>query len=233
MKLLSILPLLFVFLASNTKAADHIDGLAVLNDPSTDITDVYAWLNDSEKINLVLNVLPLANSNSKFSDSAYYVFHVSSMAGYGQTATTKRIICDFDSAQKISCSVDGKVKISNEDASLESGVLSSDNDVKVFAGLRDDSFFFDLANFNKAREFVRDNAGGLTFDGAGCPDLSAGSTRADIVGTLTGTSTALGGNGSPVDFFAGLNVLSIIVQVDKDLIGSGPVYSVEATTNKK
>ena len=214
-------------------SADHLDGLEVQNDPSTDITDVYAWLNDSEKLNLVLNVFPLADSNSKFSDSAYYVFYVSSSSAYGATPTTKKVICSFNTDQKITCQVGSSKKITQEDASSESGIASSKGDFKVFAGLRDDPFFFDLANFNTAREFVRDNAGSLTFDGAGCPDLSAGTTRNDIVGTLTGTSTALGGNGSPTDFFDGLNTLSIVAQIDRDLIGPGPIYSVEARTFSK
>lgn len=230
---INLITLFILLISFQARSADHLDGLDVLNDPSTDITDVYAWLNDSGSINLILNVFPLANTNSRFSDNAFYVLNVSSLSAYGATPSTKKIICSFNTSQLVTCSLDNDVKISAEDASFESGVLSSNGDFRVFAGLRDDPFFFDLANFNTAREFIRDNASSLTFDGAGCPDISAGTTRSDIVGTLTGTSTALGGNGSPVDFFAGLNVLSIVVQIDKSLIGAGPIYSVQATTNRK
>lgn len=227
-----MIPIFILVLIGNARAADHLDGLAVLNDPSTDITDVYAWLQNSEKVNLILNVFPLADASSKFSDSASYVFNVSSKTGYGVAGTNSQIICSFATDQKVTCSLGGSEKISNEDATQESGVSSASGDFKVFTGLRDDPFFFDLANFNAARVFVRDNAGSLTFDGAGCPALDAG-TRGEIVSTLTGGASTIGGNGSPTDFFNGLNVLSIVVQVDKSLLGAGPIYSVAAATHNR
>ena len=44
------------------RAADHLDGPAVTADPSTDITDVFAWMNgDASKLYLVLNVTRAAD----------------------------------------------------------------------------------------------------------------------------------------------------------------------------
>ena len=62
------------------QAADHQDGPQVKKDPSTDITDVFAWMNGGgDKVYLVMDVFPAADkAASKFSNTAKYVFHTTS-----------------------------------------------------------------------------------------------------------------------------------------------------------
>jgi hypothetical protein len=197
-----------------------------MDDPAADITDVYAWLQNSQKINLVMNVHPFANTDSRFSDGVKYVFHVNNAVGYGETKTETNVICTFSTDQKITCKAGGKTIIDKLDASATAGVSNEDGTFKVFAGLRNDPFFFDLNNFNATRTTVRDAAGSLTFDGAGCPTLDT-PTRTLLVSTLTGGET------TPADTFAGSNTLSIVVQIDRTLVkGTGAIYSTWASTHR-
>jgi hypothetical protein len=71
------------------------------------------------------------------------------------------------------------------------------NGIKVFAGPRDDPFFFDLDQYKKV-----------------------------IAGTATGF------NNPGTDTFAGTNVMSVVIELPKSLLGSGTVNA-WATTNRK
>ena len=76
-------------------------------------------------------------------------------------------------------------------------VIGENNDVKVFAGPRDDPFFFDLAQFKKI---------------------------------IAGTATSFNNPGT--DTFAGTNVMSIVVELPKSMLGTGPI-NIWATSNRK
>ena len=209
-------------------AADHRDGAAVLTDPSTDINDVFAWTSsDGTKLNLAMTVFPAATTAAKFSDVAQYVFHTASSPGYGMAASaTEDILCTFDTSQKISCWGGGEYVTG--DASATSGITSSSGKLRVFAGLRDDPFFFNLDGFKATAHLVHEAAGSLTFDAAGCPALDQTTANA----LVTQLRSAPGG-GAPQDFFAGLNGLAIVIQIDKALVTKGgSTVSVYGSTRK-
>lgn len=213
--------------ASSALAADHIDGPATTGDPTADITDVYSWVEGSDVV-MILNVTPLATNTSKFSDKVQYVLHTESSAAFGMPSTKTDVICTFDVAQKIQCWV-GTADYVTGDASATTGLASASGNFKVFAGLRDDPFFFNLDGFKDAVITVEGAAAGLTFDPAGCPAVD-GPTSAALVGMLSHTAL---GTMPPKDFFAGLNVLSIVISAKKSLLNAGgPIMSVWASTNK-
>ncbi len=211
------------------KAADHTDGPAVKADATSDITDVYAWMSaDKAKVSLVMNVYPFAPAGSKFSDAVYYVFHLNSAPGFGMAATETKIICGFDAAQKISCWV-GSTETVTGDASAVAGLASASGKTKVFAGLRDDPFFFNFTGFKATTAAVMAAAPALTFDATGCPALTTAQSTA-LVGQLShGTA------GAPaVNDFAGKNVQSIVIEVDTTLVTpGGKILGVWASTHKK
>lgn len=210
-------------------AADHLDGPAALKDPATDITDVYAWMQDADSINLIMNVHPLADANSRFTTTGEYLFTINSMAAYGGAATESQLICRFASNTSVTCTLNGNILVSAVDPSATAGVTNTGNTFRIFAGLRNDAFFFDLANFNTVRETVRDAASGLDFDEAGCPTLDNG-TRSALVNTLTGQPGGLPNATATANFFGSLNTLSIVIQADRTLFGNGPIYAVSAAT---
>lgn len=211
------------------RAADHRDGPRVLMDPSTDINDVFAWMSaDGMKVYLAMTVFPAADAMSRFSNTAKYVFHLTSAPAYGMPGMTTRIICTFDMMQRASCWAGDGIHISG-DASAPGGIANTAGSFKVFAGLREDPFFFNLDGFNAVRSAVIAAAPMLTFNMAGCPALDMPTSNA-LVGQLSSNPMM----GMPVqDFFAGLNTLAIVVSIDKSLVtAGGPILGVWGSTNQ-
>lgn len=217
--------------ASPALAADHRDGAAVLTDPSTDINDVYSWMSsDKSKVYLIMTVFPAADKNlSKFSNSAYYVFHTTSRANFlAGTSTPYNIICSFDSSQKISCWFGDSSNFLYGDASATTG-LTKGSSIKVFAGPRKDHFFFNLDGFNAVRKDVKTNTTN-TLNADNCLTASLPVTPA-MMATQLGTAP---GGGAAVDFFKNLNTLAIVVEIDTSLLTSGgSLISVWGATYRK
>src|SRR5262249_34129305 len=164
----------------------------------------------------------------KFSDSVQYVFHTTSARSFGAAPSSGLdIVCTFNRAQRIHCR-GGRLNVVG-DASDVNGITSPDDQLRVFAGLRDDPFFFKLAGLRAPARSVSEAATSLTFDAAGCPALDA-STSSTLVAQL---QTAP--DGSPaVDNFARFNVLSIALSVDKSMLTlGGPILAVWASTNRQ
>ncbi len=212
-------------LVGSVHAADHGDSPRAAADPAADIADLYAWMDsaDGEKLNLILTLA----GNGAFSDAVDYVFHVNSdddgpLGPNPQVETT--IACSFDSDGNVACE-SGDESVSG-DASGEAGITSMDGNLRVFAGLRDDPFFFNSSGFNATVEAVLGAATGeppLEFDADGCPlldDATAAALR-DLLSTAP--------NG---DDFGGANVLALVVQVDRSLVnGNGDILGIWASTS--
>jgi hypothetical protein len=217
--------LVVVALPTAAPAADHRDGPTALEDPAADINDVFAFLSDDgANLNLIMTVFPAADGTSEFSDSVQYVFHVNSGDTIGALGdqTETAIICTFDAEGMAEC-WGGEAEYLAGDASDEAGIASESGDLRVFAGLRNDPFFFKLDGFNDARMAVRDAAAAdlLTFDEFGCPGVDA-----DLSATLVGLLQSGG------DFFAPLDTLAISVQVPVSLVNGGwDILGVWASTH--
>ena len=239
------------------RAADHADGPSAtqsLMDLSGDITDVYAFT-DANNVNLILDVGTNATATTKFSNAVQYVFHVNGITGLTDTAPfSSTVICTFDASQKISCWLQNGSKTVNYvtgDASAAAGVSSADGKMKVFAGPRNDPFFFNIQGFRKVTGFVAQNFSALapTLTPQGCPQLDgAGSpvSSAAVRGLLKSQSD---GSTPGVDDFqkngtaaaslgiANLtgNVLALVVSVPKTALndnGAKPILGVWASTHK-
>ena len=224
-----LLALTVTSVASWAVAADHRDAPTVKMDPPADINDLYSWV-DGNNIVLALTVLPQAGTDAAFSPDVQYVFHTQSHAAFGGTGTPLDIICTFDAAKTIQCWA-GADEYVTGDASAPAGISSASGMVKVFAGLRDDPFFFNLDGFNDTVSFVVANAGSLIFDAASCPAIDD-ATSGILVGKLSTDPLSMPPGGPAKDFFAGLNTLAIVISIDKTLLtGGGEIMSVWASTN--
>jgi uncharacterized protein DUF4331 len=170
-----------------------------------------------------------AGPGSRFSDSVQYVFHTASRPAFlAPAAGAVDVICQFDRAQRVSCWIGDEAFVQG-DASGTAGLTTADGRVRVFAGLRDDPFFFNLSGFRATARAVTGAASSLTFDPAGCPSLDAATSSA----LVTQLQSAPGG-GPAVDDFAHFNVLALVLDVDKSLLTSGgPIVSVWASTNRR
>jgi len=135
--------------ASLALAADHRDGPFATNDPAADLNDVYLFINPNDPAELILigTAVPAATTNSRFSDAVQYRFHIDNGAPGGQTTIT----CTFpNAATRVLCRNAGDTLYA--EGSIDT--LVDADDLRVFAGLRDDPFFFDVDAFNRTRAAV-------------------------------------------------------------------------------
>lgn len=218
-------------LPSGPRAADHTDSPAVVlaAGGAADIADLYAWTSaDASKLNLVMTIDPFATEGAMFSDAVQYVFHVNSSGAFGEDQTETRILCTFTAAQAISCWV-GDDEYVTGDAGGATGLASGSGRLRVFAGLRNDPFFFNINGFHSATMAVKAAAGGLTFDAEGCPDLDQ--PTADALVTQLASNQ---GGGDPLDAYAEAEILALVVQVDTALVTpGGPIAGIWASTHTR
>ncbi|MFO0745473.1 MAG: DUF4331 family protein [Myxococcota bacterium] len=218
-------------LATLAQASSHREApllRAVSDGELGDLTDLYAWMSaDASKLELVLGWAPDAAAGSGFSDEVQWAFHLTSRAsmtaGPGKDAT---LVCTFDVEQQVSCWLGDEYL--HGDASTAGGIASASGKLRVFAGHRDDPFFFNQTGFRAAAPMIAAHAADAA-DAAGCPTLEA----ADGAGIAAQLAHGAVG-AAPADDFAGQeDVLALAVEVDKSLVDSGgPVLGVWASTHR-
>lgn len=218
--------------ASSAMAADHRDAPATKADPTTDINDVYAFV-DSGRLILVMTVFPAADDTAAFSDAVQYVFNLQTGPGFLDTPDETKIVCSFTADQAVSCylGVPGEASVDwvSGNAGVEGGIASDSGMIQVFTGMRADPFFFNLLGFQDAVSTVISAAPTLNFDEANCPDVNLATSEVlvtQLQSTDQGTSPA-------EDFFLTLNTMSIVVSLDPALLNPDHnVVSVWASTHR-
>jgi len=201
-------------------AADHIDAPAVTGANSTstgaDITDIYAFQSpaDNSKMVFVMNVQglmsPAVTSAANFPNNVLYEINIDNTGDNVEDLVIQAMV------QNGKLRVYGPVAPSSPGTSstvrtngtvtetavttygTTTAIVGTNNGIKIFAGPRDDPFFFDLARFKEI-----------------------------IGGTQTGFRSA------GVDTFAGTNVLSIVIEVPKALLGNATTVNVWGETKLK
>lgn len=200
-------------------AADHIDAPEVKGGTS-DITDFYAFQGENtDNLVFVANVqgliTPANSSSAEFDEDVMIEFNIDTnddkvedyviqavrsgnkMNIYGpampnETGATSTMLSDTYKSSVSITSYGSAAITTTTNASAVNGV-------KAFAGLRDDPFFMDFAQYTA------------------------------IVG-----GTAPGGFNNPgADTFAGTNVLSVVVEVPKSMIGGTGTINTWVTTKRK
>ncbi len=242
-------------------AADHVDSPTAAGEPTADIADLYAWMNDdASKLNLVMTLNPFAGTESFFSPATQYVFHVNSGTEFRGTATETQVICQFYTEDRIECWAG--TEYVEGDPSNPNGLTNENGSIRVFAGLRDDPFFFEFAGFDLAVARAAAAAEDAETDQDGCPTLSesdreailsqlrrpptgsggtgTGGTGGSGTGGAMGGLGGLGGLGGSVttqlqegtDTFAGSNVLALVIQIDTNVVNpGGDILGVWASTH--
>ena len=190
-------------------AADHIDAPAVTNKP-TDITDVYVFRGQNpDNMVFVANtqglLSPGATADAGFDENTMIEFNIDNtgdnvedlviqciakngkMKVYGPSIPKVTGTISYLNINKLSVQTD--ITKYGQEALAATG----DNGVKVFAGPRDDPFFFDLVAFRNV---------------------------------ISGSASSFNNPGN--DTFAGTNVMAIVVEVPKSLLGSNGTINVWA-----
>ena len=196
-------------------AADHIDTPTVTGQ-TTDITDLYVFrAQDPNNMVFVANtqglLAPGATGAAKFDANTVLEFNIDTN---GDAIEDLVIQCKYDAGSnkmqvygpivpsekglrsKLEGSVTADVVVTAYGGTAITGTGSTG--IKVFAGPRDDPFFFDLNRFKS---------------------ILAG--------------TAPGFNNPGTDAFAGTNVMSVVVEVPKSLLGGSSSINVWLETKKK
>ncbi len=180
------------------EGADHRDSPSVEGDAGADITDVYAFRSLTNPNNLVvaLDVNPLtppsANATTNFASGVDYRIHVDNNGDLTADAT---VVARF-TGNDFSISGLGSTPITGKVTPAGSAPMVTDaGGIKVFAGLRDDPFFFDLTAFKGFTAAPYTPASGLRPAGQTPSDTFAGTNVSALVielpiTALTGAANA-------------------------------------------
>lgn len=175
----------------SVRAADHKDSPATERDPATDIADVYAFRRgDNLVVAMTVQSLSISgNATDLFNPRARYQILVDN-TNDGTLAANATITVTFSGSAPQMFKVEGLTPTAIEGptsgfSNAASPAITTSGAIKVFAGPRDDPFFFDLAGF---REFL-----------AGTYTPAAGLRSA--------------ASGLPRNAFAGLNAAAIVIEL--------------------
>lgn len=197
-------------------AADHIDAPAVTGQ-KTDITDVYVFqAQNASNLVFVANtqglMSPATSATATFDENTLIEFNIdnnqdniedlviqckydaasNSMLVYGPVAPAQK-----GTRSKLEGGVTAQVVVTAY-AAANPTVATGTSGVKIFAGPRDDPFFFDLDRYKLI---------------------------------IAGTQTQFNNPGT--DAFKGTNVMSVVVEVPKTLLGGSGTLNVWLETKKK
>ena len=149
--------------------SDHFSGPAVMGDPAVDITDFYAFPSPERPGNLVLimNVFPMATSQSFFSDVLTHRFRLRPLIWSGGSVTSgtaeHTIDVTFSDVPEGSVRSDRRASSHRTVARPASSLAKrwQQDGMRVFAGLVSDPFFMDVEATLRT-----DFSGKLSFDTA-------------------------------------------------------------------
>ncbi len=195
-------------------AADHLDSPTVSASGAADLTDIYAYsTNDSSKTVLIANVNPgagvLPNSNTTFGTGVRYQITVDTN-GDAAPNLTYELRFTAGTPQGVTIWRNGKLWGSGKTG--QNIVLAGGT--KLFAGLRDDPFFFDLDAFKG--NILGASNGRMLCDGKEV-DFFKGLNVSSIV--LLVPNAELGGNGKTVGVSANTAVKKAGQWVQIDQMG--------------
>lgn len=131
-------------------AADHVDSPATKADTAADITDVYSWHTDNGTLVAVINYSGLLEAGAApvYDDKVVYGLHIDND---GDNAADKTIWVRFGKNSEGAWGVQ-VVDLPGNDTPVVgpvATVLDAGLGQKVYAGLRDDPFFFDLQGYQE------------------------------------------------------------------------------------
>lgn len=210
-------------------ASDHADTPAIAASPGVDLTDVFMFPSPSNPNNVVLamNVHPLIPTGQggtvSFDPSVLYQFKIDNVGDHKEHLVIQAKFIGDGPNQEIHITdpvapsmhgVQSVLQPTDKVFGTINRSFTTSTGMKVFAGAREDPFFFDL---NQFFTILPDRATPITGTPVANPDQPQAATfRAP---------------GAAKDFLAGLNVLSIVVELPKSQLGTGKI-GLWCTTSK-
>ena len=177
-------------------AADHADAPASAADPAADINDLFVFKstdadNNGSRTVLAMTVFPEATNGSRLSDAVEYNFHIADRSTTPATMMTISCTADNEVNQTVTCVIDegsASTTLLNPviDATyetLDQTLRTGDFPMLVYAGVRDDPFFFDSVAFGEVYQSVLDGSPspGALLDDTGVDAFAADNVIAIVV----------------------------------------------------
>ena len=230
---LAITPAVVFSIATKTRGSDHADTPTIAKTPGADLSDVFVFPSPTNPNNvvLVMDVHPLIptgqSANVSFDPDVLYQFKIDNVGDSVEHLVIQAKFTGTGPNQTVAVAgplaptttgVNSVLLVQN---GLTTGTInqtfSPQPGIKVFAGAREDPFFFDLNQFFK---ILPDRASLLT----GVADPTPNTPKDTSFNGFPGRPAA-------ADFLSGYNVLSIVVELPKASLGSGKI-GVWCTTSK-
>ena len=189
-------PLLTLALAlsGTALAADHAEAPGAAADPAADIADFYAWHTSSGSLVTILTFAPLtpAGGSATYDADVLYSIHMD---------TDKDGVSDADILVRFGQNSAGDWGVQAEIPGVDSAISGATGEVlesggaKVYAGVVDDPFFFDLQGFQDtlttgtvAFDSSRDSLAGVNVTAIALEFDAAAATGATQIQTWATTS---------------------------------------------
>lgn len=206
------------------RGSDHADTPLIAASPGTDLTDVYIFPSPTTASNVVLamNVHPLIpagqGASTAFDPNVLYQFKIDNTGDFvedlviqakfsGSAAATQTYQIYGPGKPNETGTVTSYLDTPNPGAGQLNTTFQPQPDTKVFAGGREDPFFFDLERFF---QILPDRA--TPINGIAVPPAQANVPQA----------TTWRAPGAASDFLYNSNVLSLVVELPKaKLVGTG------------
>ena len=231
----------FLYTGHAAKASDHQDSPTTVARPGADITDVFVYQAPDNPANVVLqmDIHPLivsgAGPSTFFDPAVMYQFKIDNTGDGVEDTVLQLQAVGTSSAQTLNVygpAAPNRIgtisKFVAKSGSIPYNTVAGalGNGIRVWAGPAKDPFFFDLARFFQIlpdRNYQNQPNPPAPNPGLGFQGFTAG------FNTLHGTNCA---TTAAQDIISanGFNVLAIVAEVPKSMIGSGPV-GVWATTS--
>jgi len=215
-------------IGSFVDAADHLDTPTVSKIGAADLTDVYAYTTSDRAATVIIaNVNPgagaLPNSGTTFGTGVLYQIKVD-VSGDARSDINYAFRFGAPNASGVQ-----SWTLTRNGTTWVTGMTGTTRTVattgRVFAGLRDDPFFFDLAAFQGA---VLGSGNGRTFCDAGMTDFFDGLNVSSIV--LMVPNSQFGGQGKSIGVWATTSVFRDGGWVQIDMMGRPAINTVFNST---
>jgi hypothetical protein len=198
------------------RASDHADTPAIAATPGVDLTDVFLFPSpvNPNNVVLVMNVHPLIPSgqglSTVFDPNVLYQFKIDNTGDFKEDLVIQAKFSGTGANQKVQIAGPVKPERIGTQAVFErpdpvvgtiNTTFTTSNGMTVFAGAREDPFFFDLNQF-------------FTI----LPDRETPINGIPVANPDAPQATSFRAPGQAQDFLRGLNVLSIVVELPKSML---------------
>lgn len=236
----AVVPVLFL---ARARGSDHADTPYLAQTPGQDLSDVFIFPSPSNANNvvLVMNCHPLIpsgqGSSVSFDPNTLYQFKIDNTGDGIEDLVIQAKFTGTGASQQVQ--IAGPVKPSltgttaqfmtpNSVVGTLNQAFTTSNGMQVFAGPREDPFFFDL---NQFFTIFPDRAYSLA---SSIVNTSGQTVSTSPANPNQPMATSWRPAGQAQDFLKGFNVLSIVVELPKSLLDTGSTHKIGlwCTTSK-